>query len=223
MKILFLGTGAADYSERHRGTEGYRRNSSALVDGCILIDPGPCVPDAIVSMGVDATKIRYIINTHPHKDHYNEKTVEFLQNAGAELIEFCDRESKTLDHYTVTALSGNHSIAVQHFIIEDGNSKLFYGLDSAWLLYHEIQEIKARGIDLAVLDGTIGFVKGDYRVFEHCNMEMILTMKQSLSEHIKRICISHMARTLHTDHGTLAREMSKYGIEVAFDGWMTEF
>lgn len=223
MKILFLGTGAADYNEKHREMIGYRRNSSALVDECILIDPGPCVPDAIKSFGVDISKIKYVINTHPHKDHYNEKTVEFLQSAGAEYITISGGETKTLGKHTVTALAGNHSVPVRHFIIDDGQSKLFYGLDSAWLLYDEIQSIKASGIDFAVLDGTIGFIDGDYRVFEHCNMDMILTMKASLERFVKRFCISHMARTLHTDHEALASEMSKHGVEVAYDGWITEF
>ena len=223
MKILFLGTGAADYNEKHRDMIGYRRNSSALVDGCILIDPGPCVPDALKSFGVDVAGIKYILNTHPHKDHYNEETVKFLQNAGAELITLSGGETKTLGKHTVTALAGNHSVPVRHFIIEDGKSKLFYGLDSAWLLYDEVQAMKASGIDFAVLDGTVGFIVGDYRVFEHCNMDMIVTMKASLERYVKRFCISHMARTLHTDHDTLASEMAKHGIEVAFDGWTAEF
>ena len=66
-------------------------------------------------------------------------------------------------------------------------------------------------------------IQGDYRVFEHCNMDMILAMRQSLAPFVKRICISHMARTLHTDHQTLAQEMERYGVETAFDGWIAEF
>lgn len=223
MKLLFLGTGAADYSEKHRECSGYRRNSSALVDGTLLIDPGPCVLEALKTFGVDISKIRYMICTHAHKDHYHEATVAFLQKAGVQLIAFADGESQMLGDYTVTALPGNHSIHVQHFIVDDGTSKLFYALDSAWLLYEEIQEIKAHGIDFAVLDGTIGFVRGDYRVFEHCSMDMIIAMRQSLAPFVKRVCVSHMARTLHTDHPTLAQEMEKHGVETAFDGWIAEF
>ena len=223
MKLLFLGTGAADYSAKHRELSGYRRNSSALVNGALLIDPGPCVPEALETFGVDISKIRYVVFTHTHKDHYHENTIEYLQKAGAQLVTFADGESKRLLDYTVTALPGNHSVHVQHFIIDDGTSKLFYGLDSAWLLYEEIQQMKSRGIDFAVLDGTIGFIQGDYRVFEHCNMDMILAMWQSLAPFVKRICISHMARTLHTDHQTLAQEMERYGVETAFDGWIAEF
>lgn len=115
-------------------------------------------------------------------------------------------------------MKGNHSIPVQHFIVDDSKSKLFYGLDAAWLLYEEIEAIKEQGIDYAVLDGTIGFIKGDHRLFEHCNMDMIITMAETLSKYVKRIGISHMARTLHTDHQTLQKEMEKYGIDVAYDG-----
>ena len=193
-------------------------------DGVILIDPGPCVPDAIAQFGVDASAIKYIINTHSHKDHFNADTVASLESLGAQFITFENGETKTLDGYKITALKGNHSTAVQHFIIDDGKSKLFYGLDSAWLLYEEIQAIKAaKGIDFIVLDGTVGFIEGDYRVFEHCDMSMIITMAKSLAPHVKRICISHMARTLHTDHATLAERMAQYGVEVAYDGWTAEF
>ena len=48
MKITFLGTGAADWSyDMHKDVEGFRRNSSALIDNCLLIDPGPDVPNAL--------------------------------------------------------------------------------------------------------------------------------------------------------------------------------
>ena len=45
MKLLFLGTGAADWPpERPDGCEEFRRMSAALIDGTLLIDPGPQVP-----------------------------------------------------------------------------------------------------------------------------------------------------------------------------------
>lgn len=223
MKILFLGTGAADYNIQHRALDGYRRNSSILIDGTLLIDPGPCVPDALDSFGVDASNIKYVLYTHKHYDHYNEDTLSLLHANGAHSVTIADSENANLGKYRVTALQGNHSVAVQHFIVDDGKSKLFYGLDSAWLLYNEVRAIKAcGGVNLAVLDGTVGFEKGDYRIFEHCDMDMIITMSNVLKKSAKRICISHMARTLHTDHNTLARAMSEHGIEVAYDGLVTE-
>jgi hypothetical protein len=50
MKILFLGTGAADYTGNEKEL---RRNSSALIDDIILIDPNSYVLDAIKEFNVD--------------------------------------------------------------------------------------------------------------------------------------------------------------------------
>ena len=218
MKLLFLGTGAADYNATHRHMDGYRRNSSALVDGVILIDPGPCVPDAIAQFGVDASEIKYIINTHRHSDHYSEDTVRSLSNARFYPMKAGDVQ--TFGGYTVTALRANHSTCDEavHFIISDGDKKLFYGLDGAWLMYDEISAIKSYGIDVAVLDATVGDVPGDYRIFEHNNLNMVVEIKNSLDKYIDRFFISHLARTLHTSHGELVERMKPYGVEVAFDG-----
>jgi len=42
MKITFLGTGAADWPlQREEKMKEFRRLSSALIDGVLLIDPGP--------------------------------------------------------------------------------------------------------------------------------------------------------------------------------------
>ena len=59
MKITFLGTGAADWKrEIHGDMEGFRRNSSVLIDSSLLIDPGPDVPDALDVFG------KYVMDTH---------------------------------------------------------------------------------------------------------------------------------------------------------------
>ena len=39
MKLLFLGTGAADFPPEMNGERGFRRCSSILIDEKILIDP----------------------------------------------------------------------------------------------------------------------------------------------------------------------------------------
>lgn len=221
MKLLFLGTGAADWPlERRNNCTEYRRLSSALVDGALLIDPGPQVLDAMREYNVDPSGIRYVINTHRHNDHYDEKTVAVLQSAGAMLTDLAAGELKQLGRYTVTAFAGNHGTCkgTVHFLIFDGNRTLFYGLDGAWLLYDEAQAIIAAKPDLAVLDGTVGFIDGDYRVFEHNNLSMVLEMKKTLAPYVGQFCISHMARTLHTEHATLSEAMSAHGIVTAYDG-----
>lgn len=223
MKITFLGTGAADWDiNSHKSIEGFRRNSSVLIDDILLIDPGPDVPDALESFDKSIDGIRYIINTHNHPDHYNENTVLGLKNAVFHPLK--NGDILTVGRYTITAFAANHSTCREavHFIISDSEKKLFYGLDGAWLMYDEVAAIKSSGIDFAVFDATIGDHPGDYRIFEHNNLNMVLEMKLSLEPYIKRFCISHMARTLHKPHVELTRDMEKYGIETAFDGYETD-
>lgn len=221
MKILFLGTGAADWPlERQDGMTEFRRLSSALVDDILLIDPGPQVLGALSAYGKDPAAVRYIINTHRHGDHYCADTVSALQQSGAAFVEFAAGEEKQVGPYTVSAYAGNHATCAGtvHFIIRDGERTLFYGLDGAWLLYDEVQAIKAFQPDLAVLDATIGDIDGDYRIFEHNNLQMVMEMQKTLQPFVKQFCISHMAMTLHTDHRTLAERMKIKQIITAFDG-----
>lgn len=221
MKITFLGTGAADWNRQDHSTwPGFRRNASVLIDDILLIDPGPDVPDALVAFGKDPKNVQYIINTHKHSDHYSPETLAFLSHAVFTELEA--GEECQVGPYKILALPANHSTCAKtvHFIISDGKKRIFYGLDGAWLLYDEYRAIRNAGIDLAVIDATIGFVDGDFRIFEHNNLNMVLEMKKTLDPWVHRWCISHMARTLHTDHDTLSATMATYGVETAFDGFV---
>ena len=222
MKIQFLGTGAADFPPEMKGKDGFRKCSSALIDEALLIDPGPHIKDAICEYGIDVSKIKYVINTHRHSDHFNKESLDYLLKHGAEFIETKAQSTYNVSEYEIIALPSNHTMECCHFIIKSGDKCLFYGLDGAWLQYQEIREIWKNKPDLAVLDGTVGFIEKDWRVFEHNNMNMVIEMKKSIDKDIKKYVISHMAYTLHTDHSTLEKEMSRYGIDVAYDGMVVE-
>ncbi len=221
MKILFLGTGAADWPlERPANAAEFRRLSSAVIDGCLLIDPGPQVLDALKEHSIAPTSIRYILNTHKHFDHYCQETVDALTAAGAQYIHLAPGTEKEVGPFTVYAYQGNHGdckATVHYILCRDGKS-MFYGLDGSWLLYEEVDGIKQHRPDLAVLDGTVGFVDGDCRIFGHNNLRMVLEIKKTLSPYVKSFCISHMAMTLHTDHATLENDMAQDSILVARDG-----
>ena len=220
MKILFLGTGAADWpSVKKEGAE-HRAFSAALIDGELLIDFSAQLEACLAERGVPSAQIKYVLNTHRHRDHYSEESLSKLTAAGAQYIRLKAGEQKTVGKYTVYAYAGNHGTCrdTLHYIITDSEKTLFYGLDGAWLLYDEVEGIKAHKPDFAVLDATVGFVDGDYRIFEHNNLNMVLEIKKSLSPYVKRFCISHMARTLHTDHKTLSAQMEAQDITVAYDG-----
>lgn len=81
MKIEFLGTGAADWNinARVEGAE-FRRFSSALVDGDLLIDPGPHIFDYAEWSGQPSLfdGVKHIIVTHSHGDHFTPETVARL-------------------------------------------------------------------------------------------------------------------------------------------------
>ncbi len=221
MKLIFLGTGAADWPlERPENSEEFRRLSSALIDDILLIDPGPQVMDALKEYGKDPRKIQYILNTHPHSDHLCPETVAHLEFLGAEFIPLSAGDVRTIGRYILRAYAANHGTCkgAVHFLISDREHSLFYGLDGAWLLYDEVQAIQQYRPDLAVLDATIGDIDGDYRIFEHNNLRMVLEMQQTLAPYVGRFCISHMARTLHTDHQTLSKRMDNHNVLVARDG-----
>jgi phosphoribosyl 1,2-cyclic phosphate phosphodiesterase len=223
MKILFLGTGAADFPERREGITGFRRTSSALINNELLIDPGPWVIDAIKEFNVDASKIKYIINTHTHCDHFSKEALSYLCTQGAEFIRTEECGAIRIGEYEIEVLKGNHTVPVSHFIIKHKGKCLFYGLDGAWLQYEEIEAIWKNKPDLAVFDATVGFISQDYRLFEHNNLNMVIEMKKSIGKDIKKYVISHMAYTLHTDHDTLSKEMEKHDIITAYDGMEIEF
>lgn len=225
MKVKFLGTGAADWGINDKDSKGQNRFfSSALIDDCLLIDPGPHVFLSAQKHGIDLSKVKYIINTHPHSDHFNEDTLDKLEDMGAEFYDMEAGDTESFGGYKVSAFYANHSTCEnsKHFIIEKNSKRLFYGLDSAWLMYDEVAAIKKDGVDMAVLDATIGDISGDYRIFEHNNLQMLRIMRETLKPFVGRFVISHMARTLHEEHHILAEKMLKDGFETAFDGFETE-
>jgi len=221
MKIRFLGTGAADWPiKKTAGFSEFRYYSSALVDNTLLIDPGPSVLDAALEFGVDLNQVRYVLNTHRHADHFDLHTLEYLKSGGAVFYDLKPGDCIHAGRYEIKALPANHGTCPDavHFLINDGNRCMFYGLDGAWLMYETVLAIKSAHVHLAVFDATIGDISGDYRIFEHNNLQMVRKMKESLKGYIDQFVISHMAMALHTDHNTLAKAMAKDGIKVAFDG-----
>lgn len=223
MKVLFLGTGSAGIRHRKDDDKNVRTNSSILIDDCILIDPGPGVPEAFEEFNVDATKITYVLNSHRHGDHFDQNTLSLLESWGARFVDLKEETEAELGKYNVRSLRGNHSIECFHFIISDGNSRMFYGLDGAWLMYNEVKAIKDSPVDFAIIDATVGFIDGDFRLFEHNNLNMVIEIKRTLGDNVKRFCISHIGYTLHDDHEIIVKDMKKHNIEVAYDGMTAEF
>lgn len=219
MIIQFPGTSAADCKAASNNNNSHKFYSSALINGELLIDFGPDLYDAAASSGISLDGVKYVINTHRHTDHFNAGTLKKLCGNGAKFYVFAYGETKEIGPYRITAFRGNHGTCehTAHFLIEDGESSVFYALDGAWLLYEEAKAVK-NGVDLLVLDGTVGDAIGDYRVFEHNNLRMVEEMMFTLKPYVTRTVISHIAPTLHKPQKELEQRMKLSGIDVAFDG-----
>ncbi len=83
MLLTFLGTGAATaypllscrcpncVMARKQGLSAYRRRASLLVNDALLLDLGPDCLSAAAAFGVDLTRVRYLLQTHAHSDHFD--------------------------------------------------------------------------------------------------------------------------------------------------------
>ncbi len=83
MRVLFLGTSAATsfplafckcrVCEQARINKGKdtRKRSSLVINDDLLIDFGPDTVTAAAMYNVDLTRIRYILQTHGHSDHFD--------------------------------------------------------------------------------------------------------------------------------------------------------
>ena len=205
MKLLFLGTGAADFSPALSGPLGesladksLRRSTSTLLDGKLLFDAGPHTPKCLALNGVDPSEITDVLFTHLHSDHYNVESLTAIAAAGERKLRVWFREDgsvpalsgielhpmkigETYDvsGYTVTALEANHDYCPLHYSVEKDGCRLFYGLDGAWLPYHTYYAMRDKLYDVMVLDCTVGDYEGDFRLCEHNSVPMLRMMLKS--------------------------------------------
>ena len=135
--------------------------------------------------------------------------------------------------YKVTSLRSNHATDdpdedTRIYLIEEGGRILFYGCDSAWIPTVSWNVIKAKAVNAMVLELTCGETATyDWRIFEHNTPEMLdimLTMfrKYNLFAPYVKYYVSHLARTLHTDHEGLVKYLEPRGVTPAYDGFSFE-
>ena len=227
MHLHFIGTGAADWNIAAPSADrNFRRFSSIIINGELLVDPGPCVFEYAETFQKPEllSGVKYIVNTNPHSDHFCPATIRGLGRLGAYYIVTADFVTVEFSRYKVTAVPANHETTAypSHLIIDDGEKTLFYGLDGAWLPLPAIREIRRRRFAGFVFDGTLGPLEGDERIFEHNNFGMIAEMKKALSRYADRFFVTHIARCAGEDHYALAEALAPSGCELAFDGFETE-
>lgn len=255
-KFLFCGTGAADFTVPTEGEE-FRKFTHSLLNGFILFDMGINAykyEDESV-LKARFSDVKYVLITHSHNDHFCAEYIQRLahDNGGITVLmdsgvcsELLPDDSLIniipihtgdvfeLDGYTVRVLPSNHtteraSEATHHYIVTTPSGKsVFYALDSAWLLTNETNYLMKNPCDLAVLDCTLGRIRGDYRVFEHNSIYMLEIMVDTLknARMVKPdglIYGTHLAKTLHQKQELVEADLASFGMHAAYDGLEIEF
>lgn len=225
-ELLFLGTGAADYDWNHYGEPGVLGSTATLLDGHILFDCGPTTLKSIERFGISPADITDLVLTHNHEDHFNPALVTALAGHSRKhplnfrgspqacaLVEspncIChpltagDRFS--IGKFQLTALPASHVLNTPdeeafHYLVESPEGNFLYELDGAWMTSREHRLIGGTHIDLVVWDATMS-APGDWRIFDHCDVSMIRTMRAALTQSgnldaSSRIVFNHRGRTL---------------------------
>lgn len=201
-KMIFLGTGAADWDINCRNGF-FRRNSAALINGNLMLDCGAHIFDfAECEHNPELyDNVADILITHSHSDHVCRESIikiaqkqkirvgcsEKVRNliGEAENIEYTAFEpfkEYSVGEYKVIPLLANHHIVIDatdaayHYIVTTPDGKtVFYGLDGAWFLRPSWEVMKQYKFDVMVLDCTVGDME-DWRIFEHNTIPMLRMM-----------------------------------------------
>ncbi|MBR5742248.1 MAG: MBL fold metallo-hydrolase [Clostridia bacterium] len=205
MKLTFLGTGAADWPLKKEGAGFARYLSSALVNGDLLIDPGPSVPDAERDIAPGLLDgVTDVLLTHSHGDHFSKETLLTLAARRPATL-YATKEVSPLvpdapglsfvpitpfvpfraGRYEILPLPASHSTGIPEetpvfFVISEGETNLFYGTDGAWIPNKTFNRMKSIAFDAMVFDCTSGEIDGEFRIFEHNTIPMLEYMLRSI-------------------------------------------
>ena len=145
MKILFIGTGAADWVLKERkGDEFFRRLTAVKINDDLMIDCSPDTSDFTAKNPDALANVKDVLITHTHSDHYSPQTIgEILRKDVRVWAEKVSEEKilsdmpqlessvlgifeeNTVGRYIVIPVVASHSVADRNqtpvnYIISDG-------------------------------------------------------------------------------------------------------
>ena len=121
MKIKLLGTAAATSmplgfcncevckNSRKNGGKDIRKRASIVINDEMLIDLGPDSINACSMYGIDAGKIKYLLQTHSHSDHFD---------GGHFVTRWSEYRSENLTHLNIVCSRGTAQ-GMNHWIKEN--------------------------------------------------------------------------------------------------------
>jgi adenosylcobinamide kinase/adenosylcobinamide-phosphate guanylyltransferase len=193
VNLTLLGTGAADgWPNPHCGCAScagaraggaLRGQTSALLDGTLLLDCGPETPQAAQRAGLDLTRLRHVLLTHAHPDHCAPAFLLFrawvsdapLDVLGPpEVVEQARRwvapdspvrfvvvapgERHTLGAYDVRVLAAAHGVpgSCVLYDVTGPGGRVLYATDTGPLPDATVQAVAGAGFDAVLLEETFG-------------------------------------------------------------------
>ena len=76
MKIIFGGTGAADWDWSLPLSPEVRGSTCTLLDGKIMIDAGKTAWENLQKCNIDPAEIAHLLITHTHMDHFDPEAIK---------------------------------------------------------------------------------------------------------------------------------------------------
>ena len=156
-----------------------------------------------------------------HQEPYNVETIRL--ELGGEVV---------TGDVRVTALHGNHSMNKRYcimeeqalnFLIEVDGRKLFYGLDSSYMMPRTLERLAGTRLDVAVVDATFGRREIDPITSGHHNWVMLDETLDQLRaagciDEDTTIVADHLSCGNIGPHEPMVDEQAAKGITVAYDG-----
>lgn len=258
MDVLMLGTGSADgwpnpfcscsscTAERAEGR--VRGQTSALLDGVLLLDCGPETPRAAERFGADLSRVRHVLVTHQHPDHCSPA---FLLSRSSvrdgpldvvgppDVVEACRAwvgpespvtfravspgDRLRLGEYDVAVLAGRRHGAAGTSVLYDVTApggRLLYATDTAALPDATVEAVTGAAWDVMLMEETFGNF-ADHGT-EHLHLATFADQLRRL-----RVAGAVAAHTdvvaVHLSHHNpptreLARRLADWGARVVDDG-----
>lgn len=166
---------------------------------------------------------------------FDEESGRFVTPQGPynlETIELAPGSRTAVGEVQVTAVAGNHSMnkpynimeeQALNFLVEVEGKKVFYGLDSSYMIPRTLALLTGTHLDLAIMDATFGPLKIDPAKSGHHNWAML---DETLAELRAAGCIDeetvvvadHLSCGHVGPHDEVAEEQESKGVILAYDG-----
>lgn len=282
MQLTFLGTGAATAvplpfcacpacrTARQRGGKDLRTRSALLVGDDLLIDCGPDTVSAAHRLGKDLTRVRTLLVTHAHGDHFDpghlvtrmpeyactppspllvaasDATLTCLgqwlerEESGTDLTTSAGRDKLNLTvhavqagkafragPYTVTGIRSHHApdCDSRMYVISDGRTAVFYGVDSPAFTEDVWQALAACGVQFScvMLDHTYGLMPDGMQTDDHMNARDVAQAAERLRSLDllapgARILATHLSHENMLPHEEMTAYARAHGYDIAWDG-----